>query len=253
MSDELLKRLVGRGDLVALEKGRIEITPKSGREVTNDWLKKHYWQLVKDILLCTGRQGYRYDRFSRSSDGYGNGKYPGVTLHYEAVLSEEEAYLIFNVEVQKRYSSQLRTGKSFLPPERGEFIKYWKRAIGELPQGKRSKCWESMSRFKPIVVDLAPDYKGKARNKTALPIDISSDRIIERLADEIRTNRGPYSHDTRTDTTNHGIAQELDTLGIEPNRTTCNFNYETSYQDNALTRQESTEGWLRDYDADPYH
>lgn len=247
MSASLLSELFRRGNEVSLECGRLKIVPKSGKKIPSEWLTIHYWPLIEEILVATGRKGYRYDRFTRSSGGYGGGKYPGITLHYIDMQSGEEVYLMFNAEVTKPGSNQLRSGKSFLPPERGEFIKYWKRVVGALPQGRRSKCCESMSRFKPIVVDLAPDRKGKARNKTAMALEISTDQISACLSDEIRTDYGPDSDQARTNVTIHGAARELGLPELEALSTTGATNYELSYQDSALTRQKSNEEWLRDY------
>ena len=247
MSDDLLLALVERGDQISIEGGRLRVVPQSGKEVPAEWLKEYYWTLVEQVLRCTGRPGWRYDRFTRSSGGYNGGRYPGITLHYIDVLTDEEVYLIFNAKVTKAASSELRAGKSFLPPERGGFLKYWKRTVGVLPQGRRSKCCESMSSFKDIVVDLAPDYKGKARNKTAMALEISSSQIRDSLADYLRTNSEPNSNPARTNLTIHGIAEELAGTDLQRNPSTCADNYELSKQDSELTRQESIEEWIQDY------
>ena len=249
MNDDLLSALIDRGDEVAINRGRLNVIPNSGKKVPKEWLKANYWTLTAQILRCTGRRGYRFDRFTRSSGGYGGGKFPGITLHYTEVLTEEETHLIFNAEVTKPGSSELRPGKRFLPPERGSFIKYWKRTVGDLPQGRRSKCWESMSRFKPIVIDLAPDYRGKGCNKTAVTVELRHDQICASIADPMRTGNAPSSNQIRTTIPPEGIARELADTGLQRFQTTCAANYELSKQDSAITRNESTEEWLRRYDS----
>ena len=169
----------------------------NGKRFNSEWLAQNSPDILKAILHVTGRKAYVYRSFSRSNQGYGVGKYPGVTLQFKELSYGKSAYLIFNVEVLKR-NGRLRKGKEFLPPKSGALVEFWRRTVGDLPNGRRSRIWEHMSHLGPYLFHILTRFDGKGENKSAGLLNIPFDEIRSSIPYEVRPNYGPDTYASRT-------------------------------------------------------
>ena len=113
----LLGQLLARGDIVAVERGRLTITPASGCPVPVDWLQQHERQIVIEAARAADVTALEYQGYSVGN--YGQGKLGGVTLQFRNLVDGSERYSIFNAETRRNRNTQ--HGKKGAPLPRGHF------------------------------------------------------------------------------------------------------------------------------------
>ena len=252
---ERLKAFLKRSGYVQVVAGRLDVFKMNSKRFNSEWLAQNSDEILRAILHVTGRKAYVYQSFSRSNQGYGVGKYPGVTLQFKELSSEKSAYLILNAEVLKQ-NGRLRKRKEFLPPKNGALVEFWRRTVGDLPNGRRSRIWEHMSSLNPYLFNIRTRSDGKGENKSAGLLSISFDEISSSSLDEVQPNCGPDTYAPRTVFTDEGRAWSLQKRGLRANRTTSDLDHETSQQGNKIVRDapvskdinnQSMEEWLAEY------
>jgi len=94
-----IRTLLGRGDRVAIEIGRLVIHPKSGKEIPRKWLKEHTTPIVDEIIKATGVTAFRYSDYSTGH--YGKHKASGLTLQFADMQKRDSPYVIFNADLTR--------------------------------------------------------------------------------------------------------------------------------------------------------
>lgn len=113
----LLAQLLVRGDCVAVECGRLTISPASGCPVPADWLERHGRQLITEAARAAGVEALEY--LGYSAGNYGPSKRGGVSLQFRNLLDGSERYAVFNAETRRNRNTQ--HGKKGAPLPRGQF------------------------------------------------------------------------------------------------------------------------------------
>lgn len=198
-----LYKILQKGDHVAISKGRIVITPRSGNQVAADeWLQRNFDSFLLEILNSIGGTAYRYISYTTGS--YTRHKSGGVTMQMVDVKTGEQYYLIFNAEVRRvrntasgKKGAILPNGR-FTPPKQGKFLVFWKRT--ELPLPRRLSAFhDSISKLESII------FTGKVKDGNMLdknelmPLEISHEQLLNatglmtQLADNIPTVNRQYA------------------------------------------------------------
>lgn len=167
---KLLDRLTSRGDLVALERGRLIIQPASGGKVPQDWLKAHSEELALTLAARANTLLYKYVGYTIGA--YGKHKADGVTLQFVNMATGEEVYAIFNVNRERVQNNRKGKAGAKLPAKqfrltkRMELYKFWLRTGLAEPETKYlSEFHRVMGRLKQVFFTMSAS-NGKADKST---------------------------------------------------------------------------------------
>lgn len=182
---ELLDHLLSRGDLVALDKGKLIIQPASGAKVPASWLKKHGDALA--LALATRANTSLYKHIGYTVGAYGKHKADGVTLQFVNMATGEEVYAIFNVNRDRAQdSSKGKAGaklpaKQFRVTKRMEMYKFWLRTgLAEPKQRHLSEFHVVMGRLKSVLFTMSASGN-KADKNTIQAASVTSTGQHEKL------------------------------------------------------------------------
>jgi hypothetical protein len=192
MTNTLTKKLLDRGDYVAIENGQVVIRPKSGKSA-DDWLRENSTQIYREVLDEIGIDALQYARYSTGY--YTAHKAGGVTLQYTSLLTGELFHVVFNADLtrargkpgQRLPKKQFRVGKG------NAFTLFWS-SLG-LPLPKRLSAFhDCMGKLKPIVITYSTDEKNRIDKKSIKPLKISHTELINLLS----SNKSPDNYPTST-------------------------------------------------------
>ncbi len=168
---ELLDHLLSRGDLVALDNGQLIIQPASGREVPEEWLEEHRDVLVLTLATRANTSLYKYVGYTVGA--YGKHKADGVTLQFVSMATDEEVYVIFNVNRERVQDSRKGRGKAgaklpakqFRITKRMELYKFWLRTGLAEPETKLlSEFHRVMGRLKSVLFVMSTNSNKADKN-----------------------------------------------------------------------------------------
>lgn len=174
--DCLLTKMIERGDIVAIEQGRLNVCLASGNPFTPKNHKEYGRQIEREIIDVLGVLAFRYSSFAVGN--FNGGKYAGVTLQFvnDAGL---EAYACFNViTTHKRNGkgykkgSPLKSGQ-FTVTDKHEFFKLWAR-LG-LP--KQPRYYDRMGKLSEFIYTGNFTKGDKLNNKSIKPLVLSYEQI----------------------------------------------------------------------------
>ena len=80
-----IKSLLARGNYVAVEAGRLVITPKSGKPIPKAWAKQNLPALVAEIAKLAGVDVFEYRGYATGQ--YRNFKDGGLRLDYASLVT----------------------------------------------------------------------------------------------------------------------------------------------------------------------
>lgn len=280
-----IKSLLARGDYVAVEAGRLVITPKSGRPIPKEWAKQNLPALVADIAKLVGVDVFEYRGYSTGR--YKNFKDGGLRLDYLSLVTGSKCAAIFNVDLtRKRARDNHKKGdplpdKQFSTSKDRGFVLLWGRLGLELPRSL-TEWHDHMGKLKPVYVVASPNENGKLANETITPFEISLSGIETLIGKQspdnfpIVSRYAPDNSPIRTP--DKETAQTQAPQGFQAMSGTCANGYVLSKQvttckesltsplpnpyselDNRpfLTAQkkrpqdQSVDEWLADYDVEP--
>lgn len=198
---KLLDRLTNRGDLVALERGRLIIQSASGVEVPSSWLKTHSDELALALATRANTPLYKYIGYTVGS--YTEHKADGVTLRFINMATGEEVYAVFNVNrtrvqttARGKAGSKLR-GNQFRVTRNMMLYKFWLRT--GLPEPERkylSEFHRVMGRLKQVFFTMSAN-NGKADKSTIQGVTLTGNKqglkggsTGERTGEEVGINGG---------------------------------------------------------------
>lgn len=182
---ELLIRLVQRGDRVAISDGRLIVSPNSGREVPVTWLRDFHDELIRSIAQLTGKDAYLYESYSTGS--YGPKRCPGITLQFLEIVNYEEAYTIFNANLNRqRDSAHGKRGDPlpighFTVGRKSNFVRFW-RSLGLIVPKSLTSFHDYMGYLKQIVFNLQVASDSRVQNSDITPMSISCEEILRAVS-----------------------------------------------------------------------
>lgn len=256
----LTKKLIDRGDYVAIDNGQIVIHPKSGKSA-EDWLKANFAQIYKEVLSAIGLDALQYAGYSTGY--YTPHKAGGVTLQYTSLLTGELFHVVFNADLtrargkpgQRLPYKQFRVGKGHA------FTLFWSTLGLSLPK-RLSAFHDCMGKLKSIVITCSTDGKNRLDKKSIKPLTINHKELINLFS----TNKSPDNYPTvsrqspdnfPTRTPNKEFNETYVQKGVENDSSTGAKEYELSNKGITcngsnvipLPIQQSNEEWWADYDA----
>lgn len=234
----LIDSLLARGDYVAIEQGRLVITPSSGKPVPADWLRRNEAGLVKEIAAAFPGNVFQYQGYSTGR--YGAHKAPGVLLKYIDVENGQVGGVIFNAELTRERSTKSGKAGDNLP--KGQFRvsanyafpRYWIKLGLTLPR-RLSEFHECMGKLKAVYVTAATDSKGDIEKATLAPLTIPFDSLkgIFKIGKSSGKEPATFRQGTGKEpasATGKEIAPAQVNSSLQSNPSACTKKYELSEQ-----------------------
>lgn len=178
-----LTKLLNNGDQISIVQGKLLIKPSSGLAVTNDWLKQHEPLLIRDICLTLNITAFRYISYSTGS--YGSKKSQGITLQFNNIKTNDEAYIVYNANLKRaRTGKRGKKGeplpeKQFIVSEKSSFYKFWCSTGLPLPRSL-SKFYECMGKLKSLIFTGQVDFNNRITGKKLSLLEISYQQIVDK-------------------------------------------------------------------------
>lgn len=171
-----LVNLLARGDMVAVERGRLLITPFSGKPVPPEWLAQHGQHIIAQAARQTGIIALAYVGFSVGN--YGKHLAGGVTLQFFELNTRQPFFAVFNADTKRKRTS--RAGKAGTPlptrqfsvGKRSAFAQFWM-STG-LPYQRLSSLYRRMGRLEELTFVAEVVNGEKLMSATLKPLEISA-------------------------------------------------------------------------------
>ncbi|WP_370053033.1 hypothetical protein [Neptunomonas sp.] len=263
---QLLPKLLQRSAFLAVEDGRIILTPKSGLQNESDiWLKAHHEEVMEEILKATKRVGFTYIGYST---GYYNGanKSGGITLQFIQCVTAESFHVIYNVELKrKRNTSAGKAGERlpkgrFIAAKGSSFVKLWKSTGFRMP--KLSAFHDCIGKLSKLTF-TADTNDNRLLKQTLKPLNISFQEIAASVSvghlnpDKNPTLSRQQPDNNLTKFSDKKTATTHKTQGSQATLSACTVNHGikvnsmTDIRSEAYTieqvNQQSIDEWLSDY------
>jgi hypothetical protein len=257
----LLITLIARGDLVAVDRGRLLIRPASGKPAPQSWIRQRRLELLAEIERLTGTPLLEYLGYVVGN--YGRHRAGGVTLQFRALVTDDRYFTIFNVNTRRARTTRYGHAGASLPEgqfrvdRQGLFVRFWQ-STG-LPEPRRPSAYhECMSKLEALIFTAAI-AKGEQLEKTSLrPFTISGEALI-RLAgatDKCPTTFRHRPDNVPTRVTDKDSAATQQPQGLQPISATGENQRGTTVIRNDGTKGSYTplpvqtrEEWDADYDG----
>jgi hypothetical protein len=228
-----LTQLLARGDAVAVEQGRLTLTPASGRPVPAEWLSTHSHALIAQAASITGTTALQYIGYSVGN--YGPTRAGGITLQFCCLVTGEERFVIFNAHTKRARTS--KSGKAGDPLPKGQFrvgkrsgfYHFWEST--KLPVRRLSDFHDYMGNLSGLV--FTGQSNGERLNVATLcPLDLPATALqalgAEHIPDKHPTTsrQAPDKAPTRfPDKKTQQSQQSQQPQDIQPNSATGAPNY----------------------------
>jgi len=270
VDDTLTSRLLGKGNYIAIEKGRIVIKPVSGKPIPEEWLNDNREKLIVGILQATKIDAYTYE--SHTTGNYGKPRASGITLQFINPFTGENPYAVFNAELKRDRNTKHGKKGDALPNghfrvgKKSRFYSFWRTA--ELTMPKRlSSFHDYMGKLKALLFVADIDHKNRMKKSSIRLLSITYQQLqeafnVEPLAHNIQTLPGQSPDNCQTVMPDKNIQQPHINHSLRPIQTTGQTNYGLSKQGSADTRannnsinstqlqhHRSNDEWLADYDG----
>lgn len=199
MAKSLTLSLLQRGDNLALCKGQLIITPKSGEPIPRDWLATNQTKIISEIALQLQQSIYSYGYYQTGI--YYEGRAPGIKVNFIDLLTGEHAYAAFNAELKRKRTTGSKKAGEPLPDgkfhvgTRSSFYMFWIKTSLDIP--KRLSEWnKSMSKLKNVYFVAESVKKGKLANKTLTPLSLSEADVYQLFGDNLAISERQASDKT---------------------------------------------------------
>lgn len=257
-----LIQLLARGDAVAVEQGRLTLTPASGRPVPADWLATHSTDLITQAASIAEVTALEYTGYSVGH--YGPKLAGGVTLQFRCLTTGQELFAIFNASTKRIRTTRHGNKGDPLP-------------LGQFRVGRRSAFYHFWLSTGLAVHRLSDfhDYMGKLRNltftgslskgerldvATLRPLTISGEAmrtlVVPNFPDNSPTRSRQRPDKAPTSIPDKETQQPQQPRGIQPNPTTGEPNHgnkvirEYGYTGKPSSPlEQSVDDWLADYEG----
>lgn len=236
----LLTQLIKNGDEVSITQGKLLIKPSSGLALTKNWLKQNETLLINDICRLFNIVPLRYISYTTGSyktRSDSSKKSQGITLQFSDSQSGEDAYIIFNANLNRSRNTncakkgELLPGKQFIVSKRSGFYKFW------LSTRSPSKFYECMGKLKLLTFTSPIDFNNRITDKKLPLLEVSFQEILNKqslfFSDKISDNttaKQPLK--VRQETAKQPLTftasdteQKHTYIGFTPNQSTCTSKY----------------------------
>ena len=265
MPTQLAKKLIDRGDILEIINGRLSITAASGIEVPADWLSENQEKLAIEIIQQLKINPLVY--LSYSAGKFNKGRYSGVQLQFEHLVSGKQAYCIFNAETtysRGKKKGQPLPSKQFRVGKQSSFTKFWKNTCLDSPP-RLSSFHDYMGNLKKLLFVARISHGEKLEKETLQPLNISFEQITAAFCQDTpdisHTTAIQHPDKIHTSLPYNETFQSHTTQGLETKSTTGQISYGIWLQGNAVTRdniipinnhkkqpqEQSVDEWLADY------
>lgn len=259
----LLGRLLARGDVVAVDNGRLTVTATSGAPVPAEWLQQHRRQLIAEAAQAAGVDALEYLGYTAGK--FGGGRYPGVDLQFRSLTDNSDRHGLFNAELHRDRSTKHGAKGSPLPPgqfrvrQGHKFYKFW--LSTGLPEPRRLSAFHDyMGKLASLVFTGTLSEGERLEAGTLRPLSLTSDKLSRllgvNLPDNSRTSAGQFPDNSRTRAPDKESPHSQQSRGLEPNQATGEKNHgntvirERGYTGYPIPPEEQTnEQWLADYEG----
>lgn len=227
-----LLALFERGDIVSIENGLLTISQANGHQLFFSPFCAEAQPLTREVLTLSA-QICALEYIGYSTGIYGQRKSPGLTLQFLDVVSRNEAYTIFNVDLARQRNT--KAGRQGQPLPKGHF------RIGR--RHKFFGFWESTPLPMPRRLSSFHDYMGKlggllftgqkveakgARldSGSLRPLSISAAEILAAfMPDNTRTAARQTPDNSRTKIPDKICAECQQRQGLQQDIGTCAVNH----------------------------
>jgi len=237
--NNLVTRLLNRGDYIAILDGKLTLKPKSGKDVCNVWLKEKRIEILEGISLLTQSRIFDYDSYSTGN--YGTQKYSGITLQYTDLLTGKTVHAIFNAELKRSKNTQHGKKGSTLPKghftisKKSGFLKFWKKTGLKIPK-RLSSFHDCMGKLQHIYITGEIDFRSKIINSSLSPVNITHKQILNTLTpDNMPTTSRQAPDNCPTKSPDKETMKNATQRRNKVFTSTCKNNYEPSHQANTNT------------------
>jgi len=270
-AEDLVGFLLSRGDLVAIEHGRLRLEPVSGELVPDEWLDDHQDKIISEIIKRTGTDAFIYESYDTGS--YSEHLFDGVSLQFISVLTGTNLYVIFNANLKRGKSTA--NGKAGTPLPRRHFrvskshhfYKFWLKTGLQIPR-RLSSFHDYMGNLRGIIFTGDCKEDKRIEKDTLVPLNITYHQLKKAFAtqympDKSQTTAGQLPDNSRTRVPDKHSPLPHAQQAVQPITTTGENNHGISKQGNAGTRgnvfplnkpkrpeEQSDDEWLADYGAD---
>jgi hypothetical protein len=184
-SADLLNQLLDRGDKVSIESGKLVLIPASGNPVPGDWFDDNEAEIVEQIAMQAGVVILRYVDYSTGA--YSSRFYEGVTLQFDDVATQADAYAIFNCMLIRARTTTHGDAKRPLPKKhfrlgkKHQLTKLLK--LAGIEPRRLSDAYKSLHKLKVLL--LSATYvlnKGdRLQSDSITPLNLTHQQLIELL------------------------------------------------------------------------
>jgi len=255
MPGTLLATLLARGDVVAVDRGRLTIAPASGRAVPPEWLAQHRDELVAAAARMTGVTAMEY--LGHKVGNYGPRHAGGVTLQFRCVDSGKALYAIFNVSTRRTRTTKHGTPNSPLPKgqfragKRSAFVAFWTTTGIPLPR-RLSAFHDCMGKLGGLIYTATRTLGDRLDAKSLRPLHVPHNALTQ--PDNIRTTSRQAPDNVPTRLADKELPQRQQRQGLQPDQSTGHGNDgKTVIRKSGDTGSvippelQSNEEWLADY------
>jgi len=229
-----IKSLLLKGNYVAVERGRLVITPISGKPVPDDWYRDYLHAFMVEIAATTEINIFQYQHFHvkefkvKRSQGILSG---GIMLNYVNIQTGESAQVFHNVALTKERKSKAGKKGDPLPKNQfrarkgGGFVKYWQRLGLKLPN-RLSMFHRYMGNLKSVYV-MAEVENHRLDKPTMQPASIGIDEMkmgfgMLAVVDNVQTTCRQDVDKAQTRSVDKETAKAQAQQGFQANSTTSN-------------------------------
>lgn len=227
----MLATLLARGDRIAVVRGRLVISPASGKPVPDDWLKEWAEPLVIAAARLAGLPALSYQGHGVGNYQVGNGsssRKGGLALQFYCLTTGQELYAIFNVDTTRARDTKAGKKGEKLPPGRfrvrkqSAFRRFWEST--ELPFRRLSDFHDYLGKLKGLTLTGIRLQGGRLEASSLCPLEIRWEEL-HRLSTAKNPDNCPTSSRQRPDKNptilpDNEPRQHQQSRGIQPDLTT---------------------------------
>lgn len=263
MTTPSLLWLLARGDEVAVEQGRLAISPASKRQPPAEWLALHERNLIAQTARLAKVSAFEY--LSYSVGQYGPSRAGGVTLQFQCITTAQPLFAIFNADTKRARSTRHGKAGSPLPAgqfrvgRRSAFYQFW--ASTGLPIRRLSDFNDYMGKLGGFVFTGELSQGERLNASTLRPLAVTSGELatLARSAsappDNNPTNHRQAPDNSPTSLPDKESPNSQQSRYIQPISTTGEINYgKTVIRQRGragrtiIPEEQSIDEWLDDYE-----
>lgn len=243
---------------MAVDRGRLVITPISGRPVPLKWLEQHGGGILAQVASRAGLLALAYVGYSVGN--YGKHLAGGVALQFVELNTQKPYFSVFNVETRRRRTTKSGKAGSPLPQgqfwvgKRSAFAQFWQ-STG-LPYQRLSSLHRRMGRLAELVFVAEISHGEKLLSASLKPLEVS------RLVNKQQTTGEQSVHNLQTSIVNKKARRSQQAHGIQRYSTTGGNNCGNTVNGNTgndrviipaiyTDNDSSHDEWFADYDKEP--